>query len=83
MLPDIPTAAEAGVPGLELVSWYAVYAPASTPQPVVDRLADALEKVATSESYRQQVNEQVPMAPSWVRPSSMRSSGPSSPTGGR
>jgi tripartite-type tricarboxylate transporter receptor subunit TctC len=58
MLPDIPTAAEAGVPGLELVSWYAVYAPASTPRPVVDRLADALEKVATSESYRQQVNEQ-------------------------
>jgi tripartite-type tricarboxylate transporter receptor subunit TctC len=58
MLPDVPTAAEAGVPGLELVSWYAVYAPAGTPQAIVDRLAGALEKVATNESYRQRITEQ-------------------------
>ena len=48
MLPDIPTTAEAGVPGLELVSWYAVYAPAGTPQDIVDKLAGAMEKIATS-----------------------------------
>jgi tripartite-type tricarboxylate transporter receptor subunit TctC len=58
MLPDIPTAAEAGVPGLELVSWYAVYAPAGTPQDIVDRLASAMEKIATSEDYRQKIQEQ-------------------------
>jgi tripartite-type tricarboxylate transporter receptor subunit TctC len=58
MLPDIPTAAEAGVPGLELVSWYAVYAPAGAPQDIVDRLASAMEKIATSEDYRQKIQEQ-------------------------
>ncbi len=58
MLPDVPTTAEAGVPGLELVSWYAVYAPAGTPQAIVDKLAGAMEKVATREDYRQRVMEQ-------------------------
>jgi tripartite-type tricarboxylate transporter receptor subunit TctC len=58
MLPDIPTAAEAGVPGLEIVSWYAVYAPAGTPQPVIDTLAAALEKVANSEEYKKSILDQ-------------------------
>lgn len=58
MLPDIPTAAEAGVPGLELVSWYAVYAPAGTPQGILDKLAGAIQKIATSEAYRQKILEQ-------------------------
>jgi tripartite-type tricarboxylate transporter receptor subunit TctC len=58
MLPDIPTTAEAGVPGLELVSWYAVYAPAGTPQDIVDKLAGAMEKVATSADYKQKILEQ-------------------------
>ena len=58
MLPDIPTTAEAGVPGLELVSWYAVYAPAGTPQPIVDKLAAAMEKIATSADYKQKILEQ-------------------------
>jgi tripartite-type tricarboxylate transporter receptor subunit TctC len=40
------------------VSWYAVYAPTGTPQAIVDRLAGTLEKVATSESYRQRITEQ-------------------------
>ena len=58
MLPDIPTTAEAGVPGLELVSWYAVYAPAGTPQDIVDKLAGAMEKIATSADYKQKILEQ-------------------------
>ena len=58
MLPDIPTTAEAGVPGLELVSWYAIYAPTGTPQDIVDKLAGAIEKVATSEDYKQKILEQ-------------------------
>jgi len=37
-LPDVPTAAEAGVPGWEVVSWQAVFAPAGTPKPIVQRL---------------------------------------------
>jgi len=37
-LPDVPTAAEAGVPGWEVVSWQAGFAPAGTPKPIVQRL---------------------------------------------
>lgn len=37
-LPDIPTIAEAGVPGYEATSWNAVAAPAKTPKAVIDRL---------------------------------------------
>jgi tripartite-type tricarboxylate transporter receptor subunit TctC len=33
--PDIPTIAEAGLPGFELINWYGVFAPAGTPHPVV------------------------------------------------
>jgi tripartite-type tricarboxylate transporter receptor subunit TctC len=36
--PQLPTMAESGVPGYELVGWYAFLAPAATPQPVLDKL---------------------------------------------
>jgi tripartite-type tricarboxylate transporter receptor subunit TctC len=37
-LPDVPTAAEAGLPGYEMTTWFALFAPAGTPKPVVDKL---------------------------------------------
>ena len=37
-LPDVPTAAEAGLPKLDATSWFAVFAPAKTPKPVIDKL---------------------------------------------
>jgi tripartite-type tricarboxylate transporter receptor subunit TctC len=37
-LPDLPTVAEAGVPGFAVTQWYGVQAPAGTPRPVVERL---------------------------------------------
>src|ERR1043166_8831594 len=37
-LPDVPTVAEAGVPGYEAVSWIGMVAPAGTPGPVMDKL---------------------------------------------
>ena len=47
-LPDVPTMAEAGVPGHEMVAWWCLVAPARTPAPVVARLAEAtLGVVAT------------------------------------
>lgn len=39
--PDLPTMAEAGLPGYETYSWNALFAPAGTPQPAIDRLAKA------------------------------------------
>jgi tripartite-type tricarboxylate transporter receptor subunit TctC len=41
-VPDVPTMAEAGVPGIEVYSWQAFVAPKGLPQPVKDRLQPAL-----------------------------------------
>jgi tripartite-type tricarboxylate transporter receptor subunit TctC len=44
-MPDVPTISEAGLPGYEIVSWQAVFAPAGTPQPIVQRLATEIGKI--------------------------------------
>jgi tripartite-type tricarboxylate transporter receptor subunit TctC len=42
VLPDLPTVAEAGVPGYEAVQWYGLFAPGKTPQPIITKLHDAM-----------------------------------------
>jgi tripartite-type tricarboxylate transporter receptor subunit TctC len=42
-LPNLPTSAEAGMPGLNVTAWYGFYAPAGTPKPIIDRLSQALQ----------------------------------------
>lgn len=44
VMPDIPTIAEAGVPGYAVDVWYALMAPAATPRPVLERLNQAATK---------------------------------------
>jgi tripartite-type tricarboxylate transporter receptor subunit TctC len=44
-LPNVPTIAEAGVPGFDVTSWNALYAPAGTPAAVIDKLNGALHEV--------------------------------------
>ena len=44
-LPDVPTLKEAGVDGVDVTQWYALFAPARTPRPIVDRLNQALNQV--------------------------------------
>jgi tripartite-type tricarboxylate transporter receptor subunit TctC len=44
-LPELPTVAEAGVPGYAVTQWYALFAPAGTPKAVVDRLHRDIVKV--------------------------------------
>jgi len=46
--PDIPTIAEQGLPGFEAVSWFALFAPAGTPRPVVDRLQAEVKKILSA-----------------------------------
>src|SRR5438105_4190096 len=41
VLPEVPTVAEAGVPGYEAASWIGLLAPAATPRPIVDKLSTA------------------------------------------
>ena len=41
-LPEVPTIAEAGVPGYEAITWFALFAPAKTPKPILAKVSDAL-----------------------------------------
>ena len=45
VFPNVPTMAESGVPGYDVVSWQAVFAPAGTPKPIVDRLHAEIAKI--------------------------------------
>lgn len=47
-LPDVPTIAEAGVPGFDAVGWTTVSVPAATPKPIVERLAVDLAAAAAT-----------------------------------
>jgi tripartite-type tricarboxylate transporter receptor subunit TctC len=44
-LPDIPTAAEAGLPGYEVTTWFALFAPKGTPHPIVEWLNAAVREM--------------------------------------
>lgn len=47
-LPNVPTMAEAGLPGFVAVSWYALMAPAKTPRPIIDKLAREIAGIVQS-----------------------------------
>jgi tripartite-type tricarboxylate transporter receptor subunit TctC len=51
--PDIPTIAEGGLAGYELVAWQGVVAPAGTPRPVVDMLAAQIAKLLSDPATRE------------------------------
>jgi len=55
-IPDIPTVAEAGVPGFEAGSWYGIVAPAGTPRPVVDTLAREVAAATRSREIADRLN---------------------------
>jgi tripartite-type tricarboxylate transporter receptor subunit TctC len=50
--PDVPTAAEAGLPGYEVATWYGLFAPKGTPQDVVDRMAKELQLALQTASIK-------------------------------
>ena len=45
LLPDVPTLKEAGVEGVDVTQWYAFFAPAKTPRPIIEQLSKALNQV--------------------------------------
>lgn len=57
-LPDVPTIAEAGVPGYEATSWFGLWAPAGTPAPVLDKLHSALTKVLQDPAVVKKIADQ-------------------------
>jgi tripartite-type tricarboxylate transporter receptor subunit TctC len=54
-LPDVPTMAEAGVPGYESVQWYGVLAPAGTPREIVERLHVEIAKALRAGDVRERL----------------------------
>ena len=51
-LPDVPTMAEAGFPGFEIVGWFAFFVPAKTPRPIAEKLHAALSEIIRSRNER-------------------------------
>ena len=52
VLPEVPTIAEAGVPGYEAVNWWGIVAPAGTPAAIVDKLHKEVSAVQDSEQVK-------------------------------
>jgi tripartite-type tricarboxylate transporter receptor subunit TctC len=57
-IPDIPTVAEAGVPGYETGSWYGVVVPAGTPKAAIDRLSKEIQAAVKSPDFQAKLNEE-------------------------
>lgn len=54
-LPDLPTMAEAGLPGYETYTWNALFAPAGTPQTVVDKLAGVAAQAVNEPAVKERL----------------------------
>ncbi len=55
--PDVPTVAEAGVPGFAVAGWFMIVAPAKTPRPIVDKLHDALIAVMGAPEIKARIDQ--------------------------
>jgi tripartite-type tricarboxylate transporter receptor subunit TctC len=68
VLPDVPTIAEAGVPGYEATIWIGIMAPAGTPTPIVDKLNaeinKAMKRPEMVAAWERQGATPMPMSPS-------------------
>jgi tripartite-type tricarboxylate transporter receptor subunit TctC len=64
VLPDVPTIAEAGVPGYDSTIWLGIMAPAGTPKPIVDKLKAEINKAINRPDVREAWDNQgaVPLA---------------------
>jgi tripartite-type tricarboxylate transporter receptor subunit TctC len=71
---DVPTLAESGLPGVELTVWNGLFAPKGTPQPVVDRLATALQAALKDPAVETRLAElgAVPSKPNEATPAALR-----------
>jgi tripartite-type tricarboxylate transporter receptor subunit TctC len=55
LMPDVPTLKEQGINGVDVSQWYAIFAPAKTPKPVVDQLNKVLNQVLADKSVVQRL----------------------------
>jgi tripartite-type tricarboxylate transporter receptor subunit TctC len=66
-MPDVPTIAEAGVPGYEASLWLSMFAPARTPAAIVTRLADEIGKALQDPDMLQKLHN-AGIAPAYLGP---------------
>ncbi len=55
--PDIPTIAEQGLPGFDAVSWFALFAPAGTPRPIIDKLQAEVSRMFKTPEVNRRLTE--------------------------
>ncbi len=58
LLPDLPTIAESGLPGYEMINWLGLFAPAGTPRAVVERLSHEAMRIVRLPEVRDRLNAQ-------------------------
>ncbi|HWI15329.1 MAG TPA: tripartite tricarboxylate transporter substrate binding protein [Burkholderiales bacterium] len=58
ILPDVPTIAEAGLPGYSMDAWIGAFAPAKTPKAIIDRLHDEFNKVLKNPEFAKRMADQ-------------------------
>jgi tripartite-type tricarboxylate transporter receptor subunit TctC len=56
-LPEVPTVAEAGIPGYEFVAWYMLIAPARTPPSILEKVNGELRKIATQPDFKKRIED--------------------------
>ena len=61
LAPQLPTMAEAGVPGFEMASWQAVYAPKDLPKPIAQRLSTEIAKILQMPDVKDKLTNQLGM----------------------
>lgn len=66
-LPDLPTLAREGIPGVEADAWIAIFAPAAIPKPIRDRYRDVLRVALARPAVQSAITEQG-MTPNWREP---------------
>jgi tripartite-type tricarboxylate transporter receptor subunit TctC len=69
--PDVPTIAESGVPGFDYGVWYGFFAPARTPQPIVDKITAQLRKTLSTPAVSDQLVAQG-AEPAYLAPAELR-----------
>jgi tripartite-type tricarboxylate transporter receptor subunit TctC len=52
IIPDVPTMAEAGFPGIEAIGWNGIFVPAGTPRAVIDRLQQEIARIMATKEMR-------------------------------
>ncbi len=55
LIPNVPTVAELGFPGFEVLGWYALFAPKDTPKPIIAKLGAEIEKITQSPDMREKM----------------------------